>query len=105
MVTIEDAKAYLRIDEYESDSMTESNVLRAMGAGHARMLGAVGSDVETYLPNDSRIDQLWLIYTQENYDGSSLSEKEIRALKRLRDDLEPQIRLDLLKAKREAGVI
>ena len=58
MVTIEDAKAYLRIDEYESDSMTDSNVLRAMGAGHARMLGAVGSDVETYLPEDPRIDQL-----------------------------------------------
>ena len=103
MVTLEDAKSHLRIDY--SDNMTDTNVTRAMLAGHARMLGAVGSDVETYLPDDPRIDQLWLIYTQENYDGSSLSEKEIRALKRLRDDLEPQLRLDLRAAKEAAGVI
>lgn len=103
MVTLEDAKSYLRIDY--SDAMTDANVTRAMNAGRARMLGAVGSDIETYLPDDPRIDELWLIYTQESYDGSSLSEKEIRALKRLRDDLEPQLRLDLRAAKAEAGVI
>lgn len=103
MVTLEDAKSYLRIDY--SDDMTDANVNRAMRAGHARMLGAVGSDIETYLPDDPRIDELWLIYTQESYDGASLSEKEIRALKRLREDLEPQLRLDLRDAKAEAGVI
>ena len=100
MITLRDAMIHLRIDE--SDDMTEANVQRAMQAGHARMLGAVGSDVETYLPDDPRIDQLWLIYTQENYDGSSLSDKEIRALQRLRADLEPQLRLDLRIAKEEA---
>jgi uncharacterized phage protein (predicted DNA packaging) len=105
MVTLEDAKAHLRIDEDDSDDMVNANVLRAMNAGRARMLGAVGSDVETYLPEDPRIDQLTLIYTQENYDGSSLSEKEIRALKHLREDLEPQLRLDLRDAKEAAGVI
>jgi hypothetical protein len=103
MVTLEDAKSHLRIDE--SDEMIDANVARALGAAHQRMLGAVGSDVETYLPEDPRIDQLVLIYTQENYDGGSLSEKEIRALKHLRDDLEPQLRLDLRAAKEEAGVI
>ena len=102
MVTLEDAKSYLRIDY--SDDMTDANVTRAMKAGRARMLGAVGSDIETYLPDDPRIDELWLIYTQESYDGSSLSEKEIRALKRLREDLEPQLRLDLRNAKAEAEV-
>lgn len=103
MVTLEDAKNHLRIDE--SDDMIDANVLRAMAEGRARMLGAVGSDVETYLPEDPRTDQLWLIYIQENYEGSSLSEKEIRALKRLRDDLEPQLRLDLRAKKEEAGVV
>lgn len=103
MVTLEDAKIYLRIDE--SDDITDTNVTRALRAGHARMLGAVGSDIETYLPDDPRVDELCLIYTQESYDGSSLSEKEIRALKRLRDDLEPQLRLDLRRAKTEAGVV
>lgn len=103
MVTLEDAKCHLRIDE--SDEMIDANVSRAILAAHHRMLGTVGSDVEDYLPNDPRIDQLVLIYTQENYDGSSLSEKEIRALKRLREDLEPQLRLDLRAAKAEAGVI
>lgn len=103
MVTLEDAKSYLRIDY--GDTMTDANVLRAMKSGHARMLGAVGSDVEKFLPDDPRIDELWLIYTQESYDGSALSEKEIRALKRLREDLEPQLRLDLRAAKAEAGVV
>lgn len=103
MVTLEDAKSYLRIDY--SDEMTDANVLRAMKAGHARMLGAVGSDVEDYLFDDPRIDELWLIYTQESYDGSALSEKEIRALKRLRDDLEPQLRLDLRAAKEEEEAV
>lgn len=100
MVTLEDVKSELGIDY--SDEMIDAKLTRAMNAGHARMLGAVGSDVETYLKDDPRIDQLWLIYAQENYDGASLSEKEIRALKRLRDDLEPQLRLDLRNAKAEA---
>lgn len=103
MVTLEDAKIHLRIDY--ADEMTDANVTRALSAGHSRMLGAVGSDVEAYLPNDPRIDQLTLIYTQENYDGSALSDKEIRALARLRQDLEPQLRLDLRAAKEAAGVI
>ena len=105
MVTLEDAKAHLRIDEDDSDDMVNTNVQRALSAARQRMLGAVGSDIETYLPEDPRIDQLVLIYTQENYDGSSLSEKEIRALKHLREDLEPQLRLDLRDAKATAGVI
>lgn len=103
MVTLEDAKNYLRIDE--SDEMIDANVSRALSSAHSRMLGSIGSDVEQLLPNDPRTDQLWLIYTQENYDGSSLSEKEIRALKRLRDDLEPQLRLDLRAAREEAEVV
>ncbi len=103
MVTLEDARAYLRIDY--TDDQTDLNVTRALRSAHQRMLGAVGSDVETYLPDDPRIDQLVLIYTQENYDGSALSEKEIRALKRLREDLEPQLKLDLRAAKEAAEVI
>lgn len=102
MVTLQDAKFHLGIDE--SDEMIDAKVTRAMTAGHARMLGAVGSDIETYLPEDPRIDQLWLIFIQENYDGSSLSEKEIRALKHLREDLEPQLKLDLRAKKAEAEV-
>lgn len=103
MVTREDAKIHLGIDY--SDDMTDAKISRALAAGHARMLGAVGSDVETYLPGDPRMDQLVLIYTQENYDGSALSDKEIHALKRIRDDLEPQLRLDLRAEKEKAGVI
>lgn len=103
MVTLEDAKNHLGIDE--SDEVIDAKVDRALKAGHARMLGAVGSDIETYLPEDPRIDQLTLIFTEENYDGRSLSEKEIRALKHLRDDLEPQLKLDLRAKKAEAGVI
>ena len=103
MVTMEDAKAYLRIDY--SDNMTDANVDRALKSARARMLGAVGSDVETYLPDDPRIDQLVLVYTRENYDEGELTEKEIRALKHIREDLEPQLRLELRQKKEEAGVV
>ena len=102
MVGINDVKAYLGIDY--TDEMVDTNVNRALQSAIRRMHGAIGSDVETYLPGDPRIDDLVLIYARESYDGSNLTEKERSALKQLRADLEPQRQLELRTAKAEAGV-
>lgn len=101
MVGANEAKLYLGIDY--ADEMVDANVNRALNSAIRRMHGAVGSDVETYLPGDPRIDELVLVYTKESYEGSNLTEKERSALKQLRADLEPQLRLELRAAKEEAA--
>lgn len=100
-VTVRDALDYLRIDE--ADDLIRANVERAMNSAAARLRKAIGDDVEDYLPNDECVDQLHLLYTRENYDAENLTEKEIRALKHLRDDLEPQLRRELSRAKLAAA--
>ena len=104
MPTLQDALLYLGID-YGDDEMVEANVQRALDSAVKRLHGAVGEGVETYLPGDSRVEQLVLIYTQENYDAAGLSDKQINALRHLRQDLEPQLRLELRAAmdKAETG--
>ena len=103
MPTFQEALYYLGIDEV--DEMITANVNRAMATAAARLHGAIGKDVEVYLPDDSRITELALIYTRESYDADSLTEKARAALKHQRDDLEPQLKLELWAAKGKAGVI
>lgn len=102
MPTIDEALQHLGIDY--ADAMVTANVLRALTSAHRRMLGAVGEDVETYLPADERVTQLVLLYTQENYDARDASAKEANARRRLTNDLELQLRLELHRAKVAAGV-
>ena len=103
MPTMQDALFYLGIDEV--DDMIETNVKRSMATATKRLHGAIGPDVEDYLPDDPRIHELVLIYTRESYDADSLTDKARAALKHQRDDLEPQLRLELRDAKEKAGVI
>ena len=103
MVTLQDAYYHLGIDYYD-DTMTAANVQRALNAATKRMEGAVGADARQYLPDDDRIDQLVLLYTEENYDARNASAKEANARRRLTDDLELQIKLELRRAKEAAGV-
>lgn len=102
MPTIDEALQHLGIDY--ADEMVTANVRRALASAIMRMLGAVGDDVKTYLPDDERVKQLVLLYTQENYDARDASAKEINARRRLTDDLELQLRLELRRAKMAAGV-
>jgi hypothetical protein len=102
MPTIDEALQHLGIDY--ADEMVTANVQRALASARRRVLGAVGDDVETYLPDDERVTQLVLLYTQENYDARDASAKEINARRRLTDDLELQLRLELRRAKAAAGV-
>lgn len=103
MPTIQDALSYLGIDY--ADEMVERNVKRALATATKRLHRAIGEDVEDYLIDDPEVFELVLIYTRESYDADSLTDKARAALKHQRDDLEPQLRLALQKAKEEAEVI
>lgn len=101
MVTINEAAQHLGID-YLDDDMTRANLQRALSAAIFRLYGSVGRDVETYLDGDPRVDQLVLIYTEEGYDNHPGSAKADAAKNHLRDNLELQLRLELIPLREEA---
>lgn len=101
MVTVQDLRYHLGIDY--ADDMVTVNLTRALASAEARMHGAVGSDVSTYLPDDPRIDQLVLLYAAENYDERGASAKQASVQSRIAHDLELQLRLELRAAKEAAG--
>ena len=100
MVTLNDALEHLVIDY--ADEIVERNVSRALETGKALMRGAVGEDVEDYLPGDPRIDQLVLLYTGEAYDSREASQKQASVRNRLTHDLELQLKMELRRALRKA---
>lgn len=97
-VTIEDARDYLGIDATD-DALINKNVTRALGTAVQTLHGAVGEDVETYLPGDSRIDELTLIYLDDLYSDRGVSAKVSGATRRLVADMELQLRMELRAAK------
>lgn len=101
MVTVNEAAQHIGID-YLDDAMTAANLQRALDTSIYRLYGAVGRDVEQYLGNDPRVNQLVLIYTEEAYDNHPGSAKQDAAKNHLRDNLELQLRLEL-RATKEAG--
>lgn len=101
MPTIQDALYYLGIDE--TDDMIDYNVKRALATAIKRLHGAIGPDAEEHLLGDARLTELVLIYTREAYDADSLTDKARAALKHQKDDLEPQLRLELRAARAEAA--
>lgn len=101
-LTVQDALDHLHIDY--PDAVIQKNVERALNTAIALMKGAVGADVEVYLPGDPRIDDLVLLRTAEVYDERSSQGKQGAAKSRLADLLETQLRLELRRAKEEAGV-
>lgn len=101
MPTIEDAKSYCGIDVL--DEMQQKNLQRALDTAEQIVLGAVGKDVETYLPGDARTAELILMYTDDLYSERGVSAKVSGATRRLAADMEQQLRLELRRAKEEAG--
>ena len=102
MVSIMEAAEHIGID-YLDDDMTRANLQRALDSAIYRLYGAVGRDVEAYLGEDPRVDQLVLIYTEEGYDNHPGSAKQDAAKNHLRDTLDLQLKLEL-GTLREAGV-
>jgi hypothetical protein len=100
--TIEDALNYIGIDY--TDAMVEANASRALKAARATVLGAVGKDVETYLPDDPRVDEMILIFFEDLYSQRGVSAKVSGATRWLVFDMEWQLKMELRQKREEAGV-
>ena len=100
MPTIEEALLYKGIDY--TDAVVEANATRALATARQTVLGAVGEDVETYLPDDPRVEELTLIYFDDLYSERGISAKVSGATRRLVYDMEQQLRLELATAKAKA---
>lgn len=101
MPTYEEALRYLGIDY--SDEVVAYNVRRALDAARQTLHGAVGEDVEMLLPNDPRIKELILIYTDDLYSNRGVNAKVSNAARHLVHTMEWQLKLEL-RALREAVV-
>ena len=100
MVTVKDALEHLGFDDY--DDVIERKVTRALTSGFAMLRGAVGEDVEEYLEDDPRIDDLVLCYITEAYDNREGSQKQVSVRSRHAHDLELQLKMELRRKKQEA---
>lgn len=101
MPTLETALAYLGIDY--ADTLVETNVTRALNTAKQLVLGAVGEDVETYLPSDPRIEELTLIYLDDLYSERGVSAKASNAVRRLVESMELQLRVELARKKEDGA--
>jgi hypothetical protein len=99
--TYEEALAYLGIDY--PDEVVQRNVNRALATAQKTLLGAVGDDVEQYLPDDPRVKEVVLIYTDDLYSNRGVSAKVSGATRKLVFDMVQQLRLELRMAREEAG--
>ncbi len=101
MPTLEDARTYLGID-IADDDLVNRNITRALATAQKTLLGSVGEDVSTYLPNDPRVTELVLIYMEDLYSQRGLAAKVSNATRRLVSDMELQLRMELRIAKEVA---
>lgn len=101
MVILADALNYLGIDY--SDPAIEANVSRALETAKQHLKGAVGADLEEYLPDDARADSLVLAYVDELYSERAASSKNATALRAIIRNMEDELRLEL--RARKAGIV
>lgn len=101
MPTIQEALLYKGMEPelYADDPVVQTNAARALRTARQTLLGAVGDDVETYLPDDPRVAELVLIYFDDLYSERGVSAKVAGAVRRLVFDMEQQLRLELARAK------
>lgn len=100
-VPIDTALQYLGIDE--ADELITANVQRCLATAERIFHGAVGDVAGTPLEQDSRVDELTLIYLEDLYSQRGLPAKVSGATRRLVQSMELQLRLELARGT-EAGV-
>ena len=101
MVTLQDAYDELGYDEV--DDVITRKVTRNLETAKAMMRGAVGEDVEEYLPGDPRIDELVLYFLGEVHDNRGGGQKQAAARSRHAHDIEHQLINELRRKKEEAA--
>ena len=101
MPTYEQALEYLGIDY--ADDVVKNNVNRALATATKTLQGAVGSDVLTLMPDDERVRELILIYTDDLYSNRGVSAKVSNAVRLSVTSMELQVKLELRKLREEAS--
>lgn len=103
MPTVEEVLQYMGYD-YPDDVVT-ANATRALATAEATLRGAVGDDVTDLLPDDPRTKELVLIYADDLFTNRGLSAKVSRATRRMVQDMELQLCMELRRKRAEvAGV-
>lgn len=98
MPTLLDFLAYLGFDVTD-DELINRNATRALNTAIALVHGGVGDDVEQYLPDDSRVVELVLIYAEDLFSQRGLSKKVSNATRALVHDTVQQLQMELRAAK------
>lgn len=96
MVTLDDALQYIGIDY--ADMSINAKVTRDIAAAERLMQGAVGTNARTLLPDDERIDELVLIYTDDLYSERGTNAKVSNATRVLVSDLVQQLQMEYRRA-------
>lgn len=104
MVTYEEALVHLGIDY--PDESTKTIVTQKLAAAIKTLRGAVGEDVETFMPNDERAKELVITYLDDLYANRGTSAKVSGAVRLSVQTLELQLRLELrrLRAREVSSV-
>lgn len=100
MPTLEECLLYLGIDY--ADDAVNANVSRCLSAAGALVRGAVGEDVQTYLPDSEKFKELVLLYMADLYDERNTTQKVTAVNRRIIDYLEWQLKLELKQVKEDA---
>lgn len=103
--TVDEALQYMGIDY--ADGVVLANVNRALGAAVSTLKGAVGADVLDLMPDDERVKELALVYTDDLYSERGVSAKVSNATRLSVASMELQVKLELrglrAAAAEEAG--
>ena len=102
VITLEEVYRYIPIDY--PDAVIEANVQRAMAAATQTLRGSIGADVEELLPNDPRVKELALIYTDDLYSTKGVAAKVSNATRLSVATMETQLRLELRRLREAASV-
>lgn len=102
MPTFDEVLTYLGLDYV--DDVIINNVERALATAARTLRGAVGFDVEQLLPDDERVKELVLIYTDDLYSNRGVSAKVSAATRHMVQTMELQLKMELRKLREEASV-
>lgn len=103
MPTLEDALTYMGID-ITDDPVINANATRCLRTATHILHGAVGNDVEKLLPDDSRVMELVLIYTEDLYSQRGMAAKVTGATRRSVANMVLQLQTELQAAREAAAV-
>ena len=103
MPTLDDVRLYLGIDVTD-DPVINANAARCLATATQILHGAVGADVDTYLPSDYRVHELVLIYAEDLYSQRGMAAKVSGATRRLVADMVLQLQTELQAAREAAAV-